>query len=164
MRTENVIRAFLFIVFSTTGVAALGGSILCDELAGYYRKKLLLKKSRESTEKLKSLNADYDALLGRLENDPELFKRISPAVLGNEPNDPNTVYPQARAEQLAAARKTLADLERRTVETEIPAWVSRCSQPRKRIVLFAAGSALVLISFACFGAQKEPRNQQDHAS
>ncbi len=154
----------LFIVFSGVGVAALGGSMLCDELLGYYRNRKLLKQAHQSTERLKSLNAEYDSLLQRLETDPNLFRRISPAVLGNEPDDPNTVYPKARAEQLAAARKAVTDPNTQSADAAMPDWLTRCSEPRKRILLFASGAALVLIAFACFGPTKQLNKQKDRAA
>jgi len=141
-------------------VAALGGSILCEELVGYYRNGQFLKQARRSTEELKSLNAEYDVLLEKFENDPNLFKRISGVVLGNEPNEANTVYPKARAEQLAAARKALTEPNSQSAESTMPNWLTRCSEPRKRILLFACGSALVLIAFSCLGPAKEVKKQQ----
>ena len=151
MRSQNIIRVFLFVVFSGFGVASLAGAILCEELVGHYRDRQLLKEARKSTEKLKALNADYDVLLERLEDDPNLFKRISIAVLGDGPNEPNTAYPKARAEQLAAAREALTEANDESAKPTMPEWLTRCTEPRRRIMLFVCGAALILISFACFG-------------
>ena len=81
-----------------------------------------------------------------------------PVTLGTEPNDPNTVYPKARAGELAIARKALvAQAEQEPAGPEIPIWLQRCSDPPKRIALFIAGAGLVLIALVCFtpGAAEE---------
>ena len=153
MRRQNILRMLLFIAFFSIGAAALSGSILCDDLVRYYRDNQLLRAEEESLNRLKALNADYDALLRQLQEDPNLVKRIAPATLGTEPTDANTVYPKATSEQLDAVRKILAeDFEQRPSKAEVPEWIARCSEPRRRTILFLAGAFLILISFICFGA------------
>jgi len=162
MQRQNVIRAFLFVVFFSVGAAALGGSTLCDYLAGHYRNKHFLKEAQELSERLDSLNADYDALLRRLEEDPNLIKRIAPVTLGSEREDVQTVYPKATAEQLAAARKVLAaEVKKDPNEPVMPRWLVRCSEPRRRIMLFVCGAALILISFVCFGPAKGTHEEEE---
>jgi len=164
MRRRNILRTLLFIVFFSIGAAALSGSILCNDLVRYYRDKQLLKAAEESLNRLETLNADYAALLERLEEDPNVVKRIAPATLGVEPTDANTVYPKATAEQLDAARKILAeDCERQPSRAELPEWIARCSEPRRRVILFLAGAFLILISFIWFGPAKD-RSQEQQGS
>ena len=162
MQGQNVIRAFLFVVFFSVGAAALGGSILCEDLARHYRNKHFLKQAKELSERLDSLNADYDALLRRLEEDPNLIKRIAPVTLGSEREDAQTVYPKATAEQLIAARKVLvAEVKKDPNEPVMPRWLVRCSEPRRRIMLFVCGAALILISFVCFGPVKGAYEEEE---
>ena len=112
--------------------------------------------TQQSLEKLESLNADYDALLEQLEEDPNLVKRLAPATLGTKPDDPNTVYPKATPEQIEAAKQALAkDPNDLSDVPMLPNWLTRCSEPRRRISLFVAGSFLVLISFTCFSPNKQ---------
>ena len=160
-RSQNILRTFLFVVFFSIGTTALAGAILRDDLLRYYQNKQLLRSAEESLSRLESLNADYDALLKQLEENPSLLERIAPATLGTEPADANTVYPKATSEQLDAARKVLAeDLEQQPSRTELPDWLARCSEPFERITLFLAGALLILISFICFGpAKQNPREQ-----
>ena len=66
--------------------------------------------------KLESLNADYDALLGQLEGNPKELARLAPATLGIEPNEPNTAYPRATADKLAAARRALSEEPNQTAD------------------------------------------------
>ena len=169
MRRQNIIRAFWFVVFFSIGATAMYISIICGELVGRYHKRQLLKAKQEGTNQLKSLNADYDALLEQLREDPNLVKRVAPAILGTKPADADTIYPKATAEQLAAVRRALMeDLSEtpnvkkgvwepglKVVEPMIPGWLSRCSEPRRRIILFLAGAFLSLISFVWFGGVKE---------
>ncbi len=158
----------MFVVFFSIGAAALSGSILCDDLIQYYRNKQLLEDAQEFLNQLRALNTDYDALLNQLGEDPNLFKRIGPAALGIERDEPNTVYPSATAEQLAIAKKVLAQ-QRDTIlgskrddstpegsPTPVPGWLTRCSEPRRRLMLFVTGAGLILTSFVCFGSAAKP--------
>jgi hypothetical protein len=121
-------------------------------LIQYYQNKQLLRTAQESLDRLDSLNTDYDVLLERLKEDPNLvIERLAPATFGTEPNDANTVYPRATSRQLAAARKALMEESNgRPAEAAMPQWLKRCSEPRNRILLFISGVVLVLVSFVCF--------------
>ena len=35
----------------------------------------------------------------------------------------------------------------------VPSWLQRCSEPRRRMVLFVAGASLILISLVCFAPE-----------
>ena len=151
MQGRRVIRAILFVLFFSIGAVSLSASILCDDLVQYYNNRQLVKAAQQSLEQLKSLNTDYDILLEQLEKDPNLVKRIARATLGIGPEDPNTVYPRATAEQLAAARRALTeDPNEKAALGEpppLPEWLSRCREPRRKIMLFLSGVALSLTSF-----------------
>jgi len=104
-------------------------------------------------QRLKSLGADYDALLQQLQEDPNLLERLGPATLGTGRNDGNTVYPRVMPEQLDAARKALTEEPRQEgPEPTMPRWLTRCKEPSRRVSLFAAGAVLILISFMWFGS------------
>ena len=161
MQGRNVIRTILFVIFFSIGAASLGVSILCDDLVQYYHNRQLLKVTQQSLNRLESLNADYDALLEQLEKDPNLVKRLAPAALGTEPEDANAVYPRATPGQLAAARKALTqDPNDQSTVPALPEWLTRCSEPRRRITLFVAGSVLILISFTCFTPVKQTTKKE----
>jgi len=156
MQRQNILRTLLFIVFFGIGTAVLSGSILCDELLRYYRNRQLLKKTEESLNRLKALNADYEILLQQLQKDPNLVKRIAPATLGTEREDEDTIYPKVTPEELDAVRRVLTeDLKQQPPKPEVPGWIVRCSEPLQRIILFLSGAFLILISFICFGRVKE---------
>jgi hypothetical protein len=160
MQGQSIICTLLFVVFFGIGAASLSGSILCDDLVRYYRNRQLLETARESLHRLESLNADYDALLDQLDKDPNLVKRIAPAAIGVEPEDANAVHPAATPEQLAAARKALTEEPSpRPVDSMVPQWLSRCSEPRRRVALSLAGAGLILVSFMCFAPVKRLKTQ-----
>jgi len=152
----------LFVVFFSIGAAAMSGSVLCDDLVSHYRNKHFLRQDKRFTQRFKSLDADYDALLHQLEDDPNLIKRIAPATIGADQNEPNTIYPRATAQELAAAKKALAEIaEQEPNKPVLPAWLVRCSEPRLRTYLFICGAALILVSFVCFGRIKKlPDDEQ----
>ena len=162
MQGQNVIRTLLFIVFFSIGAAAMAASALYGDFVRYYRNKHYLNQAERLTSKLKSLNDDYDALLMRLEDDPNLIKRLAPAALGADYTDPNTISPRATAWELAEANKALAKIaEAEPNEPAMPAWLKRCREPKLRIYLFAAGAALILVSFVCFARIKKPDDEAE---
>ncbi|MHC4458011.1 MAG: hypothetical protein ACYS0I_13185 [Planctomycetota bacterium] len=156
MDSQNIIRTFLFVAFFSIGAATLSGSILCDELVRYYQNRYLLQVTKETLRRLESLNADYDALLEQLQEEPNIVERLAPATLGTEPKDKETAYPKAKLEQLAAAKKALTDkASSKASEAEIPEWLKRCSRPSQRAILLLSGAFLILASFIWFGPAKE---------
>jgi len=159
MQRHGILHLFLFVVFFSTGAVALGAAVLCDDLILYCRNKHLVAQAQLSLERIESLNADYEALLHQLEEDPNLLKRIAPVALGTAPEDPNAVYPKARARELAAARKTMIEQNGpEMAEPSLPKWLQRCSERRNRMGLFLAGAGLVLVSLVCFTPKSAPRH------
>jgi hypothetical protein len=141
MRKQGIFHLLFFAVFFSIGALSLGVAVLCDDFVQYCHNKL---------------NADYDGLLEQLEKNPDLLKRIAPVTLGTEPADPCAIYPKARAEELAVARKALVEQTgQEPTEATIPAWLRRCGEPTKRIALFIAGAGLILISLVCFTPEPE---------
>ena len=151
MQSQRVLQFLFFVVFFSVGGATLGGAVLCDDLILYWRNRQLINKAESSLKRLDSLNSEYDALLGELEKDPNLLNRIAPATLGTEPEDPNAIYPKAKARELSLARKALLDQAGSESSSEmVPAWLDRCSEPSRKLGLFVAGAGLVLISLVFF--------------
>jgi len=109
-----------------------------------------------SNEKLRSLDEDYDVLLGQLRANPVLLKRAARVTLGSAAEDVNAVYPQATAKELAAARAALMrDSDKENVEIMLPEWLKRIKQPRRRFGLFLSGAGLILIAFIFFGPTRK---------
>lgn len=149
---QNAIRLVGFTVLFGVGMSALAISILCDDLTVYYKNKQDLILAEHELDNLRVLIATHDSLLTQLENDPNMLKRIAPAVLGTVEEDPNVIYPGADVDEYITAK--LALREHNNTEPEIPpmpTWLTRCRDPRRRAGLFFSGAILVLISFTCFG-------------
>jgi len=163
MQGQDVIRGCLFVVFFAVGAAAMGLAVLCNDLIAHHRNRQLLDRARRHTAKLRSLNADYDAALRRLEDDPNLIaERLGPAALGTEPQDPETAYPRATAAQLAEAKAALAKAAHdEPNDPPLPGYLSRASRPRMRRYLFACGAGLIILSFVCFGPAKPPPRRDE---
>jgi hypothetical protein len=147
----------MFTVFFSIGAAVLSATVLCDDAVEYFQNKLLLKQADANLKKLETLDSDYDIVLNQVEGDPCQIARLAPATLGIEPNEPNTVYPRATADKLAAAKRALIEKpDEQTSEDSIPPWLGLCCQWPRRHILFFAGAALVLISFIFFGPTRQP--------
>jgi hypothetical protein len=169
---RNFVRLLLFVILFSIGAVALAVAALYPDLMRYYRYNRLLQSARESVAQLKSLTAQYDALLKNIENDPNILSRAAPAVIGAEPVDSNAVYPRATTQELAAAREALEKHSNDAfVERPLPEYLQRLGRPRYRIVMFICGCGLVLVAFICFGPTantgpetiSNPRTPEDRA-
>ena len=136
MQKPEIYRIVFFVLFFSIGAAALGLSVLCEDLVQYYRNVQLTEAAQKSLDKLDSLNEAYSDILENLEEDPNIYRRIAPPAIGAQYKDVNAVYPKATARQLAAARKALTDPNEEAIEPAIPNWLARSCEPRKRMTLF----------------------------
>jgi hypothetical protein len=149
-------RLVAFILFFSVGAAVLSATVLCDDAVEYFHNKAILKQADTNLKKLQSLDSDYDTVLKQVEGDPCQIARLAPATLGIEPNEPNTVYPRATADKLAAAKRALIEKpDEQTRNESIPPWLDSCCRWPRRNILFFAGAALVLISFIFFGPTRK---------
>ena len=157
MREEGFVRALLFIILFSFGAAGLGLAVLADKLADYYHNRARLQMQKDRIEQLKQLNADYDEVIEQLENDPNVFERLGPAILGQKPNEPNTVYPQAPQRQVETTKQMLKKHIRGEPEKPVlPEWLKRVTEPKRRTALLLAGGFLILISFMLFARRSSP--------
>jgi len=152
MQGQNILRTLIFVVFLSIGGAAMSGAILLDVILQKYNQKKQLTAEKVNLQKLKSLNDDYDAVINWLEEDPNRIERLVAPTFSSNRNDVNTAYPRPSPEQLNAARKALTeDMEGNNQPSSLPEWINRCNEPDRRLALFLAGAALVLIAFIFFG-------------
>jgi hypothetical protein len=148
-------KTILFIVFFTVGLAAVAMSILADDLNQYYTITIQLHNTKVANEKLQKLIDDYGEMTKNIESDPQAAKRLAPVTLGVEPNEAGTAFPKASRQELAAAQKALMAAAPPPEPKPVPPkWLTRCTDPLLRKLLFLAGSALILISFTCFNIRK----------
>ncbi|MGA2171637.1 MAG: hypothetical protein ABSG82_01310 [Sedimentisphaerales bacterium] len=150
-------RTIAFVVFFSVGAAVLSATVMCDDLLDYFYNKDLLARVEGHLKKLKSLDADYNTLLAQFDGDPCQLARLAPATLGIEPNEPNTAYPRATANKLAAARRALSEEPDRLADKNgVPKGLCLCCRWPRRHILFFCGGTLVLISFLFFGPTRRP--------
>jgi hypothetical protein len=91
MQGRNVIHTILFLLFFSLGAALLSIAILCDDLVKHYQNAELLRTAEKSLDRLRSLDADYGAVLKRLQldpNDPNPVKHLAVVTLGPEHQEP----------------------------------------------------------------------------
>ena len=157
MNKDTVTRIILFSFFFAAGLSVMMLSLLFNDIYGYYQNKHILAEAKGNIERLKTLNNDYDALLRQLHSDNQFAQRLASATLGIEPKEKDVAYPRETASQLAAARVALMkETESATGgqrQPPLPRWVERCKASNRRLALFIAGSALILIAFTYFGPQ-----------
>ena len=157
---QSTIRQVLFGAFFVVGATVACLAALAGDLIEYYTSKQQLVSAQRRVELLEQLNADYEALLDQVRQDPNLVKRTAPAILGTWPREPNTAHPAARPEELLAAQQTLFVAEQpREEPTAVPAWVVRCNRPGYRWALFLSGAGLVAVAFVCFGPETPVREK-----
>ena len=128
-------------------------AFLSGELINHYRNRQVLSEAQQSFENLRTLNDEYDELLAKIESNPELLERLGPAILGAEPNDPNTVNPHFTPQQLEAAKLILREPNEQQ-DNELPRWLLRANEPHRRLAIILASSFLIMISFIWFAAAK----------
>ncbi len=150
-------RAVIFMILFSFGAAGLGLAVLADEFITTYHSRASLEQSEQSLAELERLIEDYEALTERMAEDPNLMRRVAAATLGGDPNDPNTAYPRARAQELEAARQAVEDIEQQQ-ENSLPHWLERISEPRRRAALFLSGTFLILLSFMLFARKARSDN------
>lgn len=158
MTLRSIARTVCFIFFFSVGGAALVFSILVGDLAHNYRNKQRVEAVREAVRRSEALNTDYDVLLRQLETDPNILDRIAPAVLGEKGEYGEQVLIKAESEHLELARQALSEVEvDGAVRADVPGWLERCIDSRRRTLLFLAGAFLILISFIWFGPLERDR-------
>jgi hypothetical protein len=153
---HSVIRVIAFFITFGVGAGTLTLSVLCDDLTRFFDNKRLLAREQRKLDALEEKVKVYDALLLNIQRDPDVMHRIAPAVLGLESDDPNTAYPLTGVEELAVARKMLRKDQNADV-SQMPPWLIRCCEQRRRTALFLLGGVLVLIAFSCFGLVRQPQ-------
>lgn len=164
MHGQNILRALVFAVFLSVGAAAIGTTVLLDDILQKYRQRKQMVTEKKHLRKLKALNEDYDALIRWLKNDPNRIRRVVAPTFRTNPNSQSTAYPRAGPEQLNAARKALTEkVKKHSLDpdvyrdrgTAVPDWLERIRKPRRRLALFLSGAALVLVSFIFFSRERE---------
>ena len=155
MNRETINRLIIFFIFFAAGLSVMMVSLLFNDYYAYYQNKLVLAEAKRNVDKLKSLNDDYNDLLRQLRSDEQVGRRLVAATFGVEPKEQGVAYPRETIAQLTAARLSLMEETERQSQEEaaLPVWLERCKAPNKRLIIFIAGTVLILIAFIYFGPQ-----------
>jgi hypothetical protein len=167
MSGKTIINAVLFLAFFTAGIAAVALSVLALEIGTLYRDNLVLQKLEASNKHLMALDVQYAYQLEQIKKNPAILGRLKVLNLGEEPQDPQTAYPPARNDELIQAARnilTQKEVKKKDEPPVIPTWLVRACQPRARITLFLAGTALIITSMMFFSRTEEPTADQNPAS
>jgi hypothetical protein len=157
------VRWVLFCVFFTGGATAIVLSALADELAVYYEQRGIPAQIEARNERIRRLCAQYDQQIAQLKTDPSLAAKLKTFTFRDKPDAEDTVFPQASAGNLAAAREALMqEIEGEPIADPVPTWVSRCSESKNRRTLFVAGVGLILITFIFFGSTRPTRPEKTY--
>ena len=152
MQKGPFLRVLLFMVFFCLGIAAISLSMLAQEWIDMYTINLKLHKVEETNRKIEVLNQDHQTLIDKIHNDPNMLKRLDTIILGVEPAEVNFPVSDITKQQLRKAKAVLAETDSEEQPgIAPPRWLRRCGKSRSRLILFIAGSGLILVSFACFG-------------
>lgn len=152
MRMESFTRFILFCIFFVFGLGAFSLSILCEDIRLYYSSKEDMNNVQASLETLAMLDEDYEALLERIESDPELLQQVIDSTFGNVEQDSNIARPRTNAEQLAAVKEALLkSSDSQNTNGGVPKYLERITDPRMRLALLLAGASLIITAFIFFG-------------
>ncbi len=155
---ETFGRALFFSLFSAIGIFAVALAVLGPEWKNLYKIEAATKQSEQDNRQIQQIIEDHDVLVGKIHKDPNMLKRLAPEITSEKIEDANLPEVQITAEMLEQAKAAIEQMdsnENEKISEEVPAWLERTTLKLSRIILFAAGAGLVLVSFVCFNAKKE---------
>jgi hypothetical protein len=154
-KLENIFRLFFFLVFCAAGTCAVALAVLGPEWKSLYQLKAAIRQTEQNNRKIEEIIKDHQILSAQITSDANILKRIAPVTLGQQLQDANQPVARITADTLARAKDILRQQTQDGSDSpEVPQWLQRCTAARNRIILFAAGTGLVVVSFACFGKRK----------
>ena len=148
-----IIRFLLFAVFFLAGAGAIVLSVLAEpDLKEYYQNRAALAQIEQQNEKIISLTAQYETLIGRIESEPNMLDRVIPLTFGHQPKAPDTAFPRVQNQTLQTETERLFEqIENTPPVSPMPGWFERILEPKIKRGLFLSGAGLVLINFIFFG-------------
>jgi hypothetical protein len=152
-KLEKIFRLLLFVIFGAAGICAVALAVLGPEWKSLYQLKAAIRQTEQNNQKIEEIIKDHKILSAQISSDANILNRIAPLTLGQQPDDPNQPLARITADTLARA-KTVLQQQTQEAGPEVPKWLERCTADENRVILFAAGGGLVVISFACFGEKR----------
>jgi len=158
-KLEKFSRVVFFSLFSAIGIFAVALAVLGPEWKNLYKINVATKRAEQDNSKIEQIIQDHEVLIGKIDKDPNMLKRLAPATAGEKTEEANLPEVQITAQTLAQAKAAIEQMDSnentKISGEETPAWLERATSKVSRIILFAAGAGLVLVSFVCFNAKKE---------
>ncbi len=147
---------FFFVVFSTSGMVAIGVSTLAQPVCRYYSDKEEVVNRELILADLKVFHAQQQSLLENLDN-PAILERLAISHLNYVPKgtDPDR---QIDLPNLSPEFKDILKAIKQAKKVHKPTKtqalaISLAGNNTYRLLLFGFGGALVLISLTCFPKQ-----------
>lgn len=154
-KLEDISRLFFFLVFSTIGILSITLGVLGPRWNNLYKMNAAIRQTERNNQKIEQIIKDHQILTAQIKADANMLMRIAPLTLGVQPEDPNQPVAEITADTLSRAKAVLDQQpEDNSDNPDVPVWLQRCTTVNKRIILFAAGAGLIVVSFACFGKKK----------
>ena len=155
-KLEKFYRAVFFSVCSAIGILSVSLAILGPEWKYLYKIKAATLQSEQNNAQIEQLLDDHQALISLIRTDPNILKHLAPVTPGENPQDANLPIMPLTADALAQAKAVLDQSNNeenpKIMDGQIPGWLMRATMKSSRIVLFASGAGLMLVSFVCFSA------------
>ncbi len=153
---EKFYRAVFFSIFAAVGIAAVTLAVLGPEWKNLYKLKAARALSEQNNTKITRLLADHQELINLINTDPNVLKRLAAVELGKDANEPDVIAAQITSDLLSQAKVVVEDVENPgTIVPQPPRWLLRATPNSSRIILFAAGAGLILVSFVCFSTPED---------
>lgn len=163
-KLENILKLFCFLVFSAAGICAVELAVLGPEWKNLYEINAAIKQTEYDNSRIEEIIKDHQILSSQIEADANMLKRIAPLTAGEQFQGPNQPAAKITADTLARAKAILRQqTQDNSLGPEVPVWLQRCTATNGRVILFAAGTGLVVVSFACFG-KKGSREKKKEVS
>jgi DNA-directed RNA polymerase sigma subunit (sigma70/sigma32) len=158
-KLENIFRRVFFLVFSAAGICAVALTVLGPEWKSLYQMEAAVKQTEQNNRKIEEIIKDHQMLSAQISKDANILKRLAPLELGEQLDEPNQPVAKITADTLARAKAVLEQQQTQddSDSSGVPKWLQRCTTAENRIILFAAGAGLVVISFACFGRKEDKK-------
>ena len=154
-KLENISRLFFFLVFSAIGIFSITLGVLGPEWKNLYEINAAIRQTEQNNQKIEQIVKDHQILTAQINADANILMRIAPLTLGTPPKDPNQPVAKITADTLSRTKAILDQQPQDNPDSpEVPGWLQRCTTVNGRIILFAGGAGLVVVSFVCFGKKK----------
>ena len=153
---EKFYRAVFFSIFAAVGILAVSLAVLGPEWKNLYKIKAAAAISEQNNTKITRLLADHQELISLINTDPNVLRRLAAVELGRDVNEPNAIAAQITADFLSQAKVVVDEMENPDIAVpQAPYWLIRATLSSSRVVLFASGAGLILVSFVCFSTPEQ---------